>query len=106
MLLLILHGDKTNSGHVPGKLYEYLGARRPVLAIMPSEFEAARIIRETGAGVTVAAEDAAAIDRCLIDSYLEYKSASACSMNERDLSQYERRYGAKQLANILSELAL
>ncbi|HKS39937.1 MAG TPA: glycosyltransferase family 4 protein [Blastocatellia bacterium] len=106
MLLLILHGDKTNLGHVPGKLYEYLGARRPVLAIMPSEFEAARIIRETGAGVTVEAKDTAAIDRCLIDSYLEYKSASACSMNERDLSQYERRYGAKQLADILSELAL
>ena len=105
MLLLILHGDKTNLGHVPGKLYEYLGARRPVLAIMPSEFEAARIIRETGAGVAVEAEDAAAIDRCLIDSYLEYKSASACSMNERDLSQYERRSGAKQLANILSDVA-
>ena len=105
MLLLILHGDKTNSGHVPGKLYEYLGARRPVLAIMPAEFEAARIIRETGAGVTVGAEDATGIDRCLIDSYLEYKSASACSTNERDLSQYERRYGAKQLANILSGVA-
>ncbi len=106
MLLLILHGDKTNSGHVPGKLYEYLGARRPVLAIMPPEFEAARIIRETGAGVTVEAEDADTLDRSLIDSYMEYKSASACSTGERDLSQYERRSGAKQLADILSELAI
>lgn len=105
LLLLILHGDKSNPGHVPGKLYEYLGARRPVLGIMPADFEAARLIRETRAGVTVEASDAAGIDRCLIESYSAYESNSASCVCEGDLSPYERRHGAEQLAKIFSELA-
>lgn len=105
VLLLILHADQSNPGHVPGKLYEYLGARRPIMAIMPADFEAARLIRETLAGVTVDASDAQGIDRCLIDSYSAYESNSACCVGEGDLSPYERRHGAEQLAKIFSELA-
>jgi glycosyltransferase involved in cell wall biosynthesis len=105
LLLLILHGDRSNPGHVPGKLYEYLGARRPIIAIMPTDFEAARLIRETRAGVTVEASDATGIERCLSDSYTAYKSNAGCCTSESDLSPYERRNGAKQLANIFSELA-
>lgn len=105
VLWLILHGDKSNPGHVPGKLYEYLGARRPVVGIMPADFEAARLIRETRAGVTVEASDAAGIDRCLIDSYSAYESNTTCCVGEGDLSPYERRHGAMQLGKIFSELA-
>jgi glycosyltransferase involved in cell wall biosynthesis len=108
LLLLILHGDRSNPGHVPGKLYEYLGARRPVLALAPADFEAARIIRETGAGVTVEATDAAGIDRCLLDSYAAYQSGAGSGagrgIGRGDLSAYERRHGAAQLADILSSL--
>ena len=105
LLLLILHGDRSNAGHVPGKLYEYLGARRPVLAIIPEDFEAARIIGETGAGVTVEATDAAGIERCLLDSYAAYKSDAGTAACQGDLAAYERRQGAAQLADLLSTLA-
>jgi len=103
LLLLILHGDKSNPGVVPGKLYEYLGARRPIMAIMPAEFEAARLIRETRAGVIVDGSNAAEIDRCLIDSYAAHKSNAAYSASECDLSPYERKQGAQQLADIFSD---
>ena len=105
LLLLILHGDRSNQGHVPGKLYEYLGARRPVLAIVPTDFEVAQIIRETGAGVTVDATDAAGIEQCLMESYADYQSNRNSGAVECDLSAYERRHGAAQLADILSTLA-
>ena len=103
MLLLILHGDKSNPGLMPGKLYEYLGARRPIMAIMPAEFEAARLIRETRAGVIMDRSDSAAIDRCLIESYAAHKSNSAYSANECDLTPYERKQGAQKLADIFSD---
>ena len=105
LLLMILHGDRSNPGHVPGKLYEYFGARRPILALIPEDFEAARIIRETGAGLTVDAADGAGIDRCLLDAYAAYKANLACGAGAGDLSPYERKYGAAQLANILSTLS-
>jgi glycosyltransferase involved in cell wall biosynthesis len=45
---------------LPGKLFEYLGARRPVVALARDN-EAARVVRETGIGWTVAPDDPAAI---------------------------------------------
>jgi len=35
ILLLIKHDDERYRGLVPGKLFEYIGARRPVLAVVP-----------------------------------------------------------------------
>jgi glycosyltransferase involved in cell wall biosynthesis len=105
LLLLILHGDRSNAGHVPGKLYEYLGARRPILALVPADFEVARIIGEAGAGVAVEATDAAGIERCLLNSYAAYQSYAESEACRGDLSAYERQHGAEQLADILSALA-
>ena len=57
----------TSPGHVSqatGKLYEYLAAGPPILALAAGN-EAARIVRETGAGVTVAPDDVGAIEQAL-----------------------------------------
>ena len=37
-----------------GKVFEYLAAERPILAVVPPDGAAAELIRETGAGVVVA----------------------------------------------------
>ena len=49
---------------LPGKVFEYLGAGRPILALAKGN-EAARLVEETGAGVTVAPDDVEAIERAL-----------------------------------------
>jgi glycosyltransferase involved in cell wall biosynthesis len=105
LLLLILHRDKANPGVTTGKLYEYLGARTPILAMVPPHFEAARIVRETGAGVSVEASDTEGIAGALLDSYREFKSGSARCAGHADLSAYERSSGAGQLAELLSEIS-
>jgi glycosyltransferase involved in cell wall biosynthesis len=43
-LLLVLNDSKNAAGHIPGKLFEYLAARRPVIAIGPPEGDAAEIV--------------------------------------------------------------
>lgn len=43
-----------------GKLFEYLGAGRPILALADGN-EAARIVKETGTGITVSPDDVGAI---------------------------------------------
>jgi glycosyltransferase involved in cell wall biosynthesis len=49
-----------NRSEATGKLFEYLGAGRPVLALAEGN-EAERIVRETAAGITVAPDDEHAI---------------------------------------------
>jgi glycosyltransferase involved in cell wall biosynthesis len=52
---------------LPGKLFEYLGAGRPILALAEGN-EAARVVRETGTGVTVSPDDVEGIERALADA--------------------------------------
>ena len=51
VLLLLLWNDPRERGVYTGKLFEYLGARRPILAIGPADNVAAALIRERQAGI-------------------------------------------------------
>jgi glycosyltransferase involved in cell wall biosynthesis len=104
VLLFILDSRHANPGVIPGKVYEYLGSGRPILGIVPPNFEIARIVRETGAGVTVNPPDLAGIEQSLVDFYLEFRAGACGGSNASDVSEYERRAGARQLADLLVEL--
>lgn len=60
--LLLLTSDEVSQA--TGKLFEYLAANRPILALA-GENEAARIVRETNTGVVVAPRDVDAIAEAL-----------------------------------------
>jgi hypothetical protein len=104
ILLFVLNGEGASPGHITGKLFEYLAARRPILGIVSPDFEAARIIQETGAGVAVSADDAEGIERFLLDSYARFKSGTDHLSCGGDLSMYERKHTAQQLAELMTEL--
>jgi glycosyltransferase involved in cell wall biosynthesis len=104
LLLIVLRESEANPGLVPGKLYEYLGSRTPVLGIMPSDYEAARIIRESDAGAIVGESDDSGIERCILDSYAAHKAGKDLSNASNDISAYDRRAGARRLAELFSDL--
>ena len=60
-LLLV---TSSHSGEATGKLFEYLAAGRPIVALAAAN-EAARIVSETGTGVAVDPTDAAGLDAAL-----------------------------------------
>lgn len=104
LLLLILHGEQSDPGHIPGKLYEYLGSGTPILALVPPHFEAARIINDAGAGTTVTASDVDAMEAALLASYQAHQVGKAQVTNPAGLAHYERRHQAGELAALLAEL--
>ena len=55
------------SGEATGKLAEYLGAGRPILALA-EENEAARVVEDTGTGIAVSPDDPAGIAAALRDA--------------------------------------
>jgi len=65
LLLLIPEAGGRGKGVLSGKVFEYLAAERPVLAVVPPDGAAADLIRETGAGIVVAPDDPAAIREAL-----------------------------------------
>jgi len=68
VLVLIKHDDRRYEGLIPGKFYEYLGAGRPILGLVP-ESEAAQLIRELACGEIAAPDETedivAALERLL-----------------------------------------
>src|SRR3954452_22098540 len=57
LLLLIPEAGGRGKGVLSAKVFEYLAAERPILALVPPEGAAAQLIRDTGAGVVVAPDD-------------------------------------------------
>jgi glycosyltransferase involved in cell wall biosynthesis len=62
-LLLITPSHRASA--TPGKLYEYLAAGKPIIALA-SGSEAAQIVQATGTGVTVASDDVEGIAHALL----------------------------------------
>ncbi len=58
-VLLLLVPEASGRGHhvLTGKLFEYLAARRPILAAVPPTGEAARLVERAGAGIVVPPDD-------------------------------------------------
>ncbi len=100
-LLVIQSGAPEFRELVPGKLYEYMGAERPVIAIVP-EGQAADLVRRLGMG-WVAAPDAPeriadALDAAWAGSFKPRHTVA-------DREPFTRRTLAGQLARVLAEIA-
>jgi glycosyltransferase involved in cell wall biosynthesis len=66
LLLLIPEAGGRGRGVLSGKVFEYLAAERPILAVVPPDGAAAQLIRDTGAGVVAPPEDEDAIRDALL----------------------------------------
>lgn len=102
VLLLILAHSKNASGNIPGKLFEYMAAGRPVLAIGSTSGDSAGIIRKAEAGFICENDDIEGIKAAIKQLDQEFKTGK---MNKsRQISQFSRRNLSKKLANILDTL--
>jgi hypothetical protein len=98
-LLLIVDEVPTVAEIVPGKVYEYLGAMRPIIAIAPPHGAIGDLLRETGSGEAIAASDLAGLARLIKQVYDDWSnSASSLAMRTEDIMQYERREATRKLA--------
>lgn len=105
-LLLLIGEGQAWMGHYPGKLFEYMASGKPILLIGP-EGEAAGLVRRSGTGCTVRADDEAAILealRLLIEQPEEFRRRYHQPRREV-IAAYERRALAHRLAEVFDELA-
>jgi glycosyltransferase involved in cell wall biosynthesis len=65
LLLLIPYSGGRGTDVTSGKIYEYLAARRPIIAAVPPQGAAAELVREAGAGLVVPPDDSDAIRSAL-----------------------------------------
>lgn len=89
---------------VPGKLYEYLDAGRPVVAMLPERDEAADLVRRAG-GVVLPPGDRAALARELETRYMAWKERGRAPDDRPAwLDEHARPHLAGRLAGLLEGL--
>ena len=76
LLLLIPESGGRGRGVLTGKIFEYLAAERPILAVVPADGAAAHLVRDTGAGVVVASDDVEAMRGALLDLHRRWREGS------------------------------
>ncbi|MCX6266202.1 MAG: glycosyl transferase family 1 [Bacteroidetes bacterium] len=104
VLLLLLNNTPNVMGIVPGKIFEYLATRRPVLCIGPTDGDSARIIREAKAGVTCNFDDRTSIKKALLDLYGRYK-LGALQNQEGEIDSFSRKGLTKKISILLNDIS-
>jgi len=105
-LLLLIMAPTFEAERVPGKLYEYMGSGKPVLAAVP-EGEAARLVRSVYGGESVVdPADVGRIARRFVEEFERWrKGVTVAAPDPALISQFDRRRLTSRLAALLDDAA-
>jgi glycosyltransferase involved in cell wall biosynthesis len=106
LLLLIPEAGGRGRGVLSGKVFEYLAAERPILAVVPPDGAAADLIRATGAGPVVAPDDIDGMERELTALRDRWRAGTldASPLDDDWRTKLDRRTRVQELADLLHTL--
>ena len=105
-LLLLIPDTKKNKGILTGKLFDYLGLRKPIIGIGPSKGDAAEIINGCNSGKMLDFDNHSMIKEEIERMFYIWKANSFIPMNinETELKKYSRENQAKQLTDLMKKI--
>ncbi len=106
LLLLIPEAGGRGRGVLSGKVFEYLAAERPILAVVPPDGAAADLIQATAAGVVVAPDDIDGMARELTAMRDRWRAGTLepVVLGDEWRSKLDRRTRVQELADLLESL--
>lgn len=104
VLLVFTGGGGAGANTITGKLFEYLALRRPILLVGP-DGPAARLVRESGAGVSAAPDDDAALDGAIDRASHMASDETFTGASDSTLRRFDRRRLTRQWAAVLRTAA-
>lgn len=103
-ILLLLEMDKEETKVIlPGKLFEYMAAKRPILALGPEDGAIESILKETKAGVYYSYKDSSDIYTYLEFQYEAFKTGNI-QIQSHGINAYSRESVSRKMAAILRNL--
>ncbi len=100
--LLVLQGYSSDPA-VPAKIYEYIRADRPILALVSPTGETARLVRKVRRGAIADIERVSEIEGAVLSLLAQWRSGTAVTSAVNG-SEFSRRFGAQKLSALLDAL--
>jgi glycosyltransferase involved in cell wall biosynthesis len=105
VLLLLLNDTPHTRGLLPGKLFEYLGAGRPILCIGAEDGDAAQLIRTSAAGITVDLSQGEKMKETISAFYNAYLEGNLhAATTDSAIRMYARRNIVRTYAGLMKEI--
>jgi glycosyltransferase involved in cell wall biosynthesis len=105
-VLVLIAGSAEGEAAFTSKVFEYLAAQRPILALIPLKGELANLLRSYSMAEVVAPEDIPGIQKAILRIYEKARLSSV--PNQSDISiiqQFDRYHQTGQLAAILDSVS-
>jgi len=104
-ILLLLEIEKPElQGIIPGKIFEYLKAKRPILAIGPEEWDATKILKKTKAGVFFNYSEKEEMKKQILQWYAEFKSGDlTVNSSSAEIKKFSRKNLTAQLSEVIKQ---
>ena len=112
ILLLVIPKVKNNSGlsatkalslNVPGKIFEYLASRKPIICIGPEDCNVNDYINECAAGKTFDYENIK-VEDYLEELFLKWKENPNLNLSNNEYKKYSRKELSSQFSEIIKGL--
>ncbi|MGB0880965.1 MAG: glycosyltransferase family 4 protein [Polaribacter sp.] len=102
VLLLVVNNVPSAKGILTGKIFEYLQAKRPILAIGPEDGDVAKVIHKTNSGTIIDFNDVVTLKKTILALYTNYKKGIT-NISSKNIDQYHARNLTKKIAEIIKE---
>ena len=103
VLLLIVNNVPSAKGIITGKIFEYLMAKRPILAIAPTSGDLAEILNNSNAGKVVGFNDEINLKNHILELYSQFKNGGL-SINSKGINKFHRKELTKKVAEIINQI--
>ncbi|MBO5660513.1 MAG: hypothetical protein J6R98_05720, partial [Bacteroidaceae bacterium] len=103
VLILPIREETETKAILPGKLFEYLAARRPILGVGTGEGAMAAVLKETGAGHIFDWNDSIGISK-YVDSLWNAFKAGGVMIPDADIEKYSRRMTTRKMVELFNSL--
>ncbi len=104
LLLLLLNKAENAMGRIPGKLFEYLAVRRPILCLGPEGSDVDQILKETQSGSTFDYTATSNIKAFLMEQMDSFLKNGDLPLTVGDIERYKSYHLTGQMAQLLNTI--
>jgi len=103
VLLLAVNNVPSAKGIITGKIFEYLQAKRPILAIGPVDGDLAAIIENTNSGIVIDFKDEENLKKNILELYQKFKQGNL-NIESKNIEKYYSKNLTKKLVEVINSL--